>query len=249
MDSSFNPSVSVDCVIFGFDGTALKILLIEVERNTEREDTAPPDYKLPGSLIRQDEDLRSAAYRVLEEMTGIRDIFLKQLHVFSEPRRVEGEYLRWLREYYRVETDRVITVAYYSLLKLSKGIELHTRRKRAVWADVQHVRHLGLDHKKILVEALSTLSRELTHSPVAFELLPRKFTIRQLQSLYEGILGIEIDNRNFRKKIFASGYLTPTAEYETNVAHKPARYYTFNKTAYEKALRRKLRQGCIRWHE
>ena len=247
MDTSFNPSVSVDCVIFGFDGTALKILL--VERETKKEDATVPDHKLPGSLIRQDEDLRSAAYRVLEEMTGIRNIYLKQLHVFSEPRRVEGEYLRWLREYYRVETDRVITVAYYSLLKLNKGIELHTRRKHAVWADVQQVRHLALDHKKILMEALSTLSRELIHSPIAFELLPRKFTIRQLQSLYEGILGIEIDNRNFRKKIFSLGYLIPSTEYEANVAHKPARYYTFNKTAYEKELRRKFRQGFIRWHE
>ncbi len=247
MDSSFNPSVSVDCVIFGFDGSALKILL--VERDTEKEVDAAPDHKLPGSLIRQDEDLRSAAYRVLEEMTGIRNIFLKQLHVFSDPERVVGNELQWLKEYYKVETPRVITVAYYSLLKLNKNIELHTRRKQAIWTDVQHVRHLALDHKKILMEALSTLSRELIYSPVAFELLPRKFTIRQLQSLYEGILGIEIDNRNFRKKIFASGYLTPTSEYEMNVAHKPARYYIFNKTAYEKEIRRKIRQGFIRWHE
>lgn len=247
MDSSFNPSISVDCVIFGFDGTALKILLIK--RDTEKEDATAPTHKLPGSLIRQDEDLRSAAYRVLEEMTGIRDIYLKQLHVFSDPGRVVGAELNWLREYYGVETDRVITVAYYSLLKLSKSIELHTRRKQAVWSDVQQVRHLALDHKKILMEALSTLSRELIHSPIAFELLPRKFTIRQLQSLYEGILGIEIDNRNFRKKIFSLGFLSPSSDYETNVSHKPARYYTFNKTAYEKELRRKFRQGFIRWHE
>ena len=247
MGSPFNPSVSVDCVVFGFDGTALRILL--VKRNTEKENTIVPDHKLPGSLIRQDEDLRSAAYRVLEEMTGIRNIYLKQLHVFSDPDRIVGQELSWLQEYYKVKTDRVITVAYYSLLKLNKGIELHTRRKRAVWIDVQQVCHLALDHKKILMEALSTLSRELIHSPIAFELLPRKFTIRQLQSLYEGILGIEIDNRNFRKKIFSQGYLVPSTEYEANVAHKPARYYTFNKTAYEKELRRKFRQGFIRWHE
>ena len=102
-----------------------------------------------------------------------------------------------------------------------------------------------MDHKQILASALAMLCREILQSPIAFELLPRKFTIRELQTLYSAVLGIEIDNRNFRKKILASGFLAPTAEKEQGVAHKPAQYYTFNRSAYKRALKEKLQLGFI----
>lgn len=102
-----------------------------------------------------------------------------------------------------------------------------------------------MDHKQILTTALSVLCREMLQSPVAFELLPHKFTIRALQNLYSAVLGIEIDNRNFRKKILSSGFLTPTNEKEQGVAHKPARYYTFNRSAYRRAVKEKLKLGFI----
>ncbi|HIU55114.1 MAG TPA: NUDIX hydrolase [Candidatus Gallibacteroides avistercoris] len=238
-----NSSISVDCVIFGFDGTSLNVLLIKREQKNGIEEKE--DYKLPGSMIYEDETLSQAAYRVLAQTTGLENIYLKQLHVFSDPERVRGEDLAWLNRFYQINTPRVVTVAYYSLVKLNDRILTYTMRKKAKWVDVQSIRSLGLDHKEIVMCALETLSRELMQLHIAFELLPRKITIRQLQNLYEAVLGVEIDNRNFRKKILSSGYLIPTNEKEQGVAHKPAQYYIFNKTQYEREQKSKFRLNFI----
>lgn len=240
MAPKFNASVSIDCVVFGFDGESVQVLLVKRSgaQGALRQDT---DYKLPGSMIYEEENLSSAASRVLEELTGLNDVFLKQLHVFSDPCRVDGDELEWLKSFYRIDTSRVITVAYYALLKLNDKITLHTTRKYAKWIDVQSIRHLALDHKKIVMAALERLSQEMSNSAVAFELLPKKFTIRQLQSLYESVFGESIDNRNFRKKILSLGYLTATGEREQGVAHKPAQYYTFNKAKYQREQKGKFR--------
>ncbi|MDE5622224.1 MAG: NUDIX hydrolase, partial [Alistipes sp.] len=144
-----------------------------------------------------------------------------------------------------IRTERVVTVGYYALVKLDAPTITYTTAKGAQWVDVESIPRLAMDHKQILASALAMLCREMLQSPVAFELLPRKFTIRELQTLYSAVLGIEIDNRNFRKKILASGFLTPTAEKEQGVAHKPAQYYTFNRNAYKRALKEKLRLGFI----
>ncbi len=245
MERRINSSVSVDCVVFGFDGTALKVLL--VDRNSEMGRSPSGEYKLPGSLIFQDESLEVAANRILENMTGLKNIFLRQMRVFSDPHRVSGEDIRWISEYYGVSAERVITVAYYSLLKLEKRILYYTAGKGARWAEVGSIKKLALDHKSILAEGLSALSRDLMQSPIAFELLPRRFTIRQLQSLYEAILGVEIDNRNFRKKILASGYISLTGDRETGVTHKPARFYSFNHATWERDMRGKAKLNFINW--
>lgn len=141
----------------------------------------------------------------------------------------------------------MVTVGYYALVKLDSRTIAYTTATGAQWVDVDSIQRLAMDHKQILTRALSVLCREMLQSPVAFELLPRKFTIRALQNLYSAVLGIEIDNRNFRKKILASGFLTPTSEKEQGVAHKPAQsqYYTFNKNAYKKAVKEKLKLGFI----
>lgn len=243
MSPTINSSISVDCVVFGFDGSDIKVLLIR--RNPLGEFSQEEDYKLPGSMIYEEEEISQAAYRVLEEMTGIRNIYLKQLQVFSNPARVQGGELEWLNKFYGINTSRVITVAYFSIVKLGSTLIQHTKSKRAKWVDVQSIRQLGLDHKAIVMKALETLSHEIVQSPIAFELLPRKFTIRELQNLYEAVLGIEIDNRNFRKKIVASGYLTPTNEKQAGVAHKPAQYYIFNKAKYEREQKSKFRLNFI----
>ncbi|MFI3321530.1 MAG: NUDIX domain-containing protein [Rikenellaceae bacterium] len=231
-NESFNSSVSVDCVILGFDGKDLNLLLIRRESNSTRKGI--DDYKLPGSLIYESEELESAAYRVLENMTGLSNIFLEQLQVFSNPNRVKGDDLKWLNSYYGIQTNRVITVAYYSLLKLDDKIRRFTLRKGAVWRPIDSVKRLGLDHKEIATSAISTITSKFFQSPIAFELLPKRFTIRQLQTLYEAVIGTELDSRNFRKKITNLGYLEATGEREKNVAHKPAQYYTFNRIKYEK---------------
>lgn len=243
MTLEVNSSISVDCVVFGFDEDTLKVLLVKRDLGDilEKEN----DLKLPGSMIYQDEALSDAAYRILEQMTGIRNVFLNQLHVFSEPNRVCGQELEWLNKFYNISTNRVITVAYYALVNLNDKFERKAKEKRGEWIDVQLIKHLGLDHKKIVMRALETLAKEFVQSPIAFELLPRKFTLRQLQLLYEAVLGIEIDNRNFRKKILSSGYLNATDEKQVNVAHKPAQYFTFNKNKYQRSQRNKFRLNFI----
>ena len=241
-----NHSLSVDCVIFGFDGTSLKVLLVKRNFTNEKGETVT-DYKLPGNLIFENEDLKSSAYRTLEEYTATRDIYLRQMHVFSHPDRVTGDELRWLNEYYQVNTTRVVTVAYYSLVKLNRKLLVSVEEKGARWFDVESVCRLAMDHKQILARALEMLSKQFMAEPIAFELLPRKFTLRQLQSLYEAILGIEIDNRNFRKKVLSSDYIQETGDREKNVAHKPAMYYTFNKQKFQKDTRQKFRLNFINW--
>lgn len=237
-----NHSLSVDCVVFGFNGKSLKVLLVERKYYVPQVNK---EYKLPGSMIFENETLPEAAHRVLAEMTGLKDIYLKQTQIFSDPRRVDPDELAWISRYHNIYTERVVTVAYYSVVRLTSQMIARTTSRNACWADVDSIRHLALDHKQILTTTLTTLCDEIIHSPVIFELLPRKFTIRQLQDAYSIILGVEIDNRNFRKKIFSSGLLTPTGNKEKGVAHKPAEYYVFNLSLYNKSIKKRLLRGFL----
>ena len=198
-------------------------------------------------MILENETLPEAAYRVLEEATGLRqkDLYLKQMEIFSDPQRVRGEELEWINRKHGIRTERVVTVGFYALLKLDLRTLDYTTAKGARWVEVDRIQRLAMDHKEILTAALGNLCREMQQSPVAFELLPKKFTIRALQRLFEAVLGIEIDNRNFRKKMLSSGFLNPTGEKEEGVAHKPAEYYSFDKQAYRRAMKAKLRMGFI----
>ena len=227
-----NSAISVDCVIFGFDGVNLKVLLV-------RRRTADPLYhdkelKLPGAMIRENETLPEAAARVLEGSTGLRGLYLKQTSIFSDPRRVDESELKWISQYHGIHTVRVVTVGYYALVKLDQFMLNYTKRQGAVWENVDDIHRLIMDHMDILSDALTVLQKEILWSPVAFKLLPKKFTVRQLQNLLEAVFGVEIDNRNFRKKLFTSGILAETGEMEQNVSHKPAKLYTLNKSAFGK---------------
>ena len=235
-----NQSLSVDCAVFGFDGSVLRVLLIErpAYNNLER-------LKLPGSMILENETLPEAAVRVLETATGMKIRYLKQLEIFSDPKRVQGDELAWIREKHGIQTERVVTVGYYALVKLDRQMVGNTTQRGARWVTIDEIQRLAMDHKAILASALGMLCREMEQSPVAFELLPKKFTIRALQRLFEAVLGIEIDNRNFRKKMLSSGFLAPTGEKEEGVAHKPAEYYTFDKQAYRRAVKAKLRMNWV----
>lgn len=230
----------MDCVVFGFDGETLKVLLVNRVYHEGHI-----DEKLPGRMIFENESLSISAQKILEELTGLDDVYLRQFHIFSDPDRVTGEELRWINEYHGIDTDRVVTVAYYGLVKLNDAIISGTTGNGAHWCDVDSVKKLAMDHKEILSMALSVLYKETITSPVAFELLPKKFTLHQLRVLYSSILGIELDSRNFRKKMIVSGFLSPTGEKEKNVAHKPAEYYTFNKNAYNRAIKAKNKLGFI----
>lgn len=243
MTIQMNSGISVDCVVFGFDGKDLKVLLIK--RKYQTDDLSANDPKLPGAMILENETLPQAASRVLEESTGLCEIYLKQVGIFSDPDRVSAEELDWICRYHNIRTERVVTVGYYALVKLTDKIITYTMRRGASWVNVDDIHFLAMDHMEILGEALAVLQKEMMLSPIAFELLPKKFTIRQLQNLFSAVSGISIDNRNFRKKILASGLLLATGEKEKGVAHKPALYYEFNRHAYRKAMKERNRLEFI----
>lgn len=222
-----NPHVSVDCVLFGFDFEELKVLLIE--RKNESPGTGH-SMALPGDLIYDDEDLDTAAGRVLFELTGLKDVFLEQYGAFGDPDRVRNPNdLEWLSSIREEPNARVITVAYYSLVQLQDyNPEGSSFAERAEWVPVSQIPKLGFDHNTIIDKALARLNEKLRYMPVGFELLPEKFTLGQLQKLYEAILGRELDKRNFRRKVLNMGFLIPLAEKQKKVSHKPAQLFQFN---------------------
>jgi ADP-ribose pyrophosphatase YjhB (NUDIX family) len=227
---NLNPHISVDCVIFGFNEKNLKVLLIEREKIPHGH-LGGHKLKLPGSLISENEDLDTSAIRTLKELTGLDKIFLKQFAVFGIPNRLSPrEDLEWLRKTSGLRVDRVVTVAYYSLIKISES----TITDRTIWHPVNNIPELIFDHNLIVHEALINLQNEIRSKPLCFELLPKKFTLRQIQYIYESILNINLDNRNFRKKIRMMEFLIPLPEKEKDVNHKPAQLYRFDSHLYEK---------------
>jgi 8-oxo-dGTP diphosphatase len=237
MDSparAINPHISVDCVIFGFSKNRLKVLLIKRILRDERGREFT-DFKLPGDFISLNEDLDLAASRTLEELTGLRNIFLQQFAVFGKPDRIRKEVdLKWLKETTGLEIRRVVTTAYYALINISESKKEFAIKNNASWIDLELSRELAFDHDDIIREGLLHMQRSLRFEPIVFELLPERFTIRQLQTLYEVILGCRLDNRNFRKKVMRSKILIQLDEKQSGVAHKPAHYYHFDKGIYTK---------------
>ena len=228
-----NPHISVDCVIFGFDQENLKVLLLKRRYRNGFDDVYGADLKLPGDFITDEEDLDSAASRILRELTGLDRIYLRQFHVFGSPDRISKKRdLLWLRETTGLPVERVVTVAYYSLIKIDESRRELAEKNNAGWFPVSDIGELAFDHEKILREGLHQLRMKLRHEPIGIQLLPRKFTIRQLQKLYEVILGKEFDNRNFRKKVLKADYLIALEEKEKGVAHKPARLFRFDPKLY-----------------
>jgi ADP-ribose pyrophosphatase YjhB (NUDIX family) len=230
---NINPTISVDCVIFGFSTNQLKVLLIE-RTYTDRSGIEYKDHKLPGDFITINEDLDMAASRTLEELTGLRDIYLSQFAVFGNPGRIsEPVDMEWLLDTTGLEIHRVVTAAYYSLINIGETNTEFAIKNSASWIDVKQVPKLAFDHADIIEKGLKHLQHRLRNEPIGFELLPEKFTIRELQTLYEVILDCTLDNRNFRKKILKSKYLVQLDEKQSGVAHKPAYYYRFDRNIYE----------------
>jgi 8-oxo-dGTP diphosphatase len=202
----FNIAVSVDCVIFGYDEKEIKVLLIKSDLE-EFEGL----YSLLGDLVRPDEDLDTASYRILKERTGLDDVYLEQVHAFGA---ID-----------RHPSGRVVTIAYYSLLDI-KNHKLQLSHNELHWHSLSEVKKLAFDHKKILDNSLRRLQEQVMEHPVVFNLLPEKFSLRELQELYESILGVELDRRNFRKKISVKDWLEDINEMETNLSHRPGKLYS-----------------------
>jgi 8-oxo-dGTP diphosphatase len=232
MVPQINPNVSVDCVIFSFDGSDLEVLLIErMAAGTAVEDDL---LALPGNLIYQDENLDQAANRVLLELTGLENIFLEQVYTFGDPSRITKQKDQdWLKKIRAHPEARVITVAYTSLVKKSNlKVMPSSFARKALWIKIKDVPQLAFDHNDILEKALEFLKQKIYTQPLGYELLPERFTLAQLQKLYEAILDDNFDKRNFRRKILRSSFIVALDEKQKGVAHKPARLYKFDKNQF-----------------
>ena len=214
------PALTVDCVVFGLDDAGLQVLLIERDLEPHRG-----KWALPGGFVKMGEELDEAARRELEEETGLRGVFLEQLYTFGalgrDPR------------------TRVISVAYYSLVNIQDHhARAATDAADAAWVGVNGLGELAFDHGDILEKALDRLKGKLRYQPIGFELLPRKFTLTQLQKLYETVLETDLDKRNFRKKILSMNLLVGLNEVQQGVAHRAAQLYMFDHHRYQLALQK-----------
>lgn len=231
-----NPHVSVDCVLIGFDGEQLCALVIR-QLDTLHEEGLN-NYKLPGSLIYEDEDLDDAAKRVLMELTGLKSVKMIQFRAFGSKNRTRNpKDVRWLERFHSLneKIDRIVTIAYLALLKIDRKYTQLSHQYEACWMPVKEIKELAFDHKQIVDEALIYIRQYVESTPSAlFALLPRKFTASQLRVLYEVIYDKEIDVRNFHKKIALMEYVVPLEEKERGVAHRAARYYRFDRGIYTK---------------
>lgn len=206
-------ALSVDCVIFGFGDNKLKVLLI-------RSDLKEFQHKwtLLGDLVKPDEDLNTAAYKILTKRTGIDDVYLEQVHTFGEV--------------CRHPAGRVVTVAYCSLINIQHH-QLKIHANELHWHEVETVTDLAFDHQKIFESCYGWLQKRVQEHPLGLSLLPHKFSLRELQNLYEAILNIKLDRRNFRKKFFAMDFLVDLEEEEKDVPHRPGKLYKFDYEKYE----------------
>ena len=214
------PALAVDCAVLGFDEGDLKVLLIQ-----RGLDPFKGKWALPGGFVRMEESLDEAARRELAEETGLNSVFLEQLYTFGEVK--------------RDPRGRTISVAYFALVKLGeRKVQAATDADAAKWFSVDRTPTLAFDHGTILETALWRLRNKVRYVPIGFELLPRKFTLTQLQHLYEAILGRALDKRNFRKKALALGVLAATKEYEQGVSHRAAGLYRFDEEKYERLVKK-----------
>lgn len=216
-----HPAVTTDCVIFGFDGERLQVLLVErgIEPYKGR-------WAFPGGFLKMDETAEEGALRELREETGLERAYIQQFHTFSDP--------------HRDPRERVITIAYYALVKI---LEVHggDDAASARWFPLSEIPSLAFDHDYILRMATQRLREEIHFQPVGFELLPEKFTLKELQALYEAILGISFDRRNFAKKMLHLEILTELDETIWPTPKREAKLYRFNPDKYEELKQKGFR--------
>lgn len=205
----FRIAISVDCVILGYEEQELKVLLIQSDLEEYRG-----MLSLLGDLVRPDEDLERAADRVLFERTGLKNVYLEQAHTFGDV--------------HRHPAGRVITTANYSLINIHDH-QLRLSDHQLQWHAVSGITRLAFDHKKILDTCLALLRSKIMQQPLVFNLLPQKFSLRELQNVYESVLGTPLDRRNFRKRFFQLDWLEDVDELEQEVRHRPGKLYRFKR--------------------
>ncbi len=239
---NFLESVSLDCVVFGFHQNQLKVLLLKMKYSHERA--------LPGGFVMKNETVEQAASRVLKERTGLDNIFLKQFMVFSDPSRSKmnpavkdlvesgaNPNLEWFAQ-------RFISIGFYALVDFTKAVPTPDYfSEKAEWLNLEEINSLIIDHNLILQKALNTLRLQISYQPIGYNLLPEKFTMPELQKLYETILGKTLDRRNFQRRMLSFDILNKLPETKKGGAHKPPYLYEFNLENYKKALENGLTGG------
>ena len=209
-------ALSIDCLIFGFKKGELDILLVQ-----HGEGISKGRWALPGGWIRYNESVNDAAVRLLHDLTGVANIYMEQLHVFGDVGRYPNK--------------RVITIGYFALVK-PENYKLHAgfTASDARWFKLSEVPYMPYDHNNILSSAIKHLKHKVRHEPIGFNLLPRKFTLHQLQELYEAVLEKKLDKPNFRRKLMKMNLLAPSKEKQKDVSHRAASLYKFDKKTYDK---------------
>ena len=215
-------AVALDCIIFGFDQEGLKLLLVKRDIEPEKG-----KWALMGGLLHNDESLDEAAQRVLHRLTGLRNIYLEQLLTFGE---VE-----------RDPVERIVSVAYYALINIRRHNEELMRQFGAQWFPAHQVPRLIFDHNRMVQAARDRLRYKASHHPIGFELLPEKFTMPELQRLYEAIYDTKLDKRNFQRRILAMDILERLDEKQRGTSKKGAYFYRFNQEKYEATVDEGLR--------
>ena len=205
--------VALDCIIFGFDSGELKLLLLK-----RKFEPAKGEWSLMGGFLKNDESLDEGARRILLQLTGLTNIYMEQLQSYGDVNRDPGE--------------RTISIAFYALIKVDDNDRKLAEAHGAHWISINKVPNLIFDHNKMVEKALKTLRNKIVTKPIGFELLSEKFTLPQLQSLYEAINQEQLDKRNFRKRILETGLLDKMDEKEKGSSKKGAFYYMFNKDKY-----------------
>ena len=224
---NFNPHVSVDCVIIGFDGESLQVLL------SRQSDEAPREQyhslKLPGRLLYSTEDIDDAARDIINQLTGTSNHYVRQVRAFGSIDRTSNpKDVLWLENALKLKIDRIVTIAYLSLIRINNRTQKRFAGHDVGWYKIAELPQLAFDHNRIIEETLKEVYNISSRQPkILFEMLPPKFTALQLRRLHEQISGKELDVRNFSKLVLSKPYIVPTDEKETGVSHRAARYYKF----------------------
>ena len=205
--------VSVDCIIFGFDEGKLKVLI-----GRRKMDPGRGEWSLYGGFVASDEDIDQAAHRTLYELTGLRNIYMRQVGAFGKVDRDPGE--------------RVISIAYYALINVNDYDERLRQEHGVQWVDIEDIPTLYSDHNEMVKKARKLMKEKIKNEPVGFRLLPDLFTLTQLQRLYEVVYGEQLDKRNFRKRIKDMDFIEKTELIDKTSSKRGAFLYRFNKKAY-----------------
>lgn len=209
--------VALDCIIFGFEQGELKLLI-----HKRRFEPFKGHWSLFGGFLKDEESLADAANRILQELTGLEKIYMEELRTYGEIKRDPAA--------------RVISIAYYALIPAYRYSDEYSKQYGATWVSIKDLPALIMDHDAMVEKGLRRLKRRTSSQPIGFELLPREFTIPQLQDLYEAIYQLKLDKRNFRKRIFSMNVLIKLDEKDKTHSRKGAFLYRFDKKKYERLM-------------